>query len=118
MQGASVACLEYMERVLERAPIIKKLAKKYAKQAHYLYLGRKYNYPNALEGALKIKEIAYVPAQGYPTGEMKHGPIALIDSSVMAIMIALQRQCVREEYERYAGGARSGKSSARNRNRR
>lgn len=78
---------QYMERVLEHTPIIKKLAKKYAKQAHYLYLGRKYNYPNALEGALKIKEIAYVPAQGYPTGEMKHGPIALIDSSVMAIMM-------------------------------
>ncbi len=75
-----------MERVLEQAPAIKKLAKKYARQSHYLYLGRKYNYPNALEGALKIKEIAYVPAQGYPTGEMKHGPIALIDSSVMAIL--------------------------------
>ncbi|MDO8566491.1 MAG: glutamine--fructose-6-phosphate transaminase (isomerizing) [Candidatus Moranbacteria bacterium] len=78
---------KYMERVLTQAKAIKKLAKKYAKQAHYLYLGRKYNYPNALEGALKIKEIAYVPAQGYPTGEMKHGPIALIDASVVSVMI-------------------------------
>jgi len=78
---------KYMERVLAQAKDIKKLAKKYAKQAHYLYLGRKYNFPNALEGALKIKEIAYAPAQGYPTGEMKHGPIALIDSSVVTVMI-------------------------------
>lgn len=78
---------KHMERVLAQAKNIKKLAKKYAKQSHYLYLGRKYNFPNALEGALKIKEIAYAPAQGYPTGEMKHGPIALIDSSVMAVMI-------------------------------
>src|SRR3989338_4763884 len=54
---------KYMERVLAQAKDIKKLAKKYAKQAHYLYLGRKYNFPNALEGALKIKQIAYAPAQ-------------------------------------------------------
>ncbi|MDP3957081.1 MAG: glutamine--fructose-6-phosphate transaminase (isomerizing) [bacterium] len=78
---------QYMERVLAQAKDIKKLAKKYAKQPHYLYLGRKYNFPNALEGALKIKEIAYAPAQGYPTGEMKHGPIALVDSSVVSVMI-------------------------------
>jgi glucosamine--fructose-6-phosphate aminotransferase (isomerizing) len=76
-----------IEKVLVQAKEIKKLAKKYAKQEHYLYLGRKYNFPNALEGALKIKEIAYVPAQGYPTGEMKHGPIALIEPSVVSIMI-------------------------------
>jgi glucosamine--fructose-6-phosphate aminotransferase (isomerizing) len=76
-----------MEMILAEAEKVKKLAKRYAKQDHYLYLGRKYSFPNALEGALKIKEIAYVPAQGYPTGEMKHGPIALIDQSAMAIMI-------------------------------
>lgn len=81
---------EYMEKVSAQAKQIKKLAKKYAKQKHYIYLGRKYNFPNALEGALKIKEIAYAPAQGYPTGEMKHGPIALIDSSVVSVMIALK----------------------------
>ncbi|MBP9801593.1 MAG: glutamine--fructose-6-phosphate transaminase (isomerizing), partial [Candidatus Moranbacteria bacterium] len=81
---------EHMKRVLELTPMIKKLAQKYARQPHYLYLGRKYNYPNALEGALKIKEIAYVPAQGYPTGEMKHGPIALIDASVVAIVVVPQ----------------------------
>lgn len=76
-----------IERVLGQTETLQKLAKKYAHQSHYLYMGRKYNFPNALEGALKIKEIAYVPAQGYPTGEMKHGPIALIDDSVLSIMI-------------------------------
>lgn len=76
-----------MERILEQTETIQQLARKYAHQAHYLYLGRKYNYPNALEGALKIKEIAYVPAQGYPTGEMKHGPIALIDDTTLALML-------------------------------
>jgi glucosamine--fructose-6-phosphate aminotransferase (isomerizing) len=81
---------KHIEKALEQAKDIKKLAKKYAKQSHYLYLGRKYNYPNALEGALKIKEIAYVPAQGYPTGEMKHGPIALIDPSTLSVMIILK----------------------------
>ncbi len=76
-----------MEMILAEASKVKTLAKRYAKQDHYLYLGRKYSFPNALEGALKIKEIAYVPAQGYPTGEMKHGPIALIDRAAMAIML-------------------------------
>jgi glutamine---fructose-6-phosphate transaminase (isomerizing) len=101
---------KYMERVLAQVEHIKKLAKKYAKQSHYLYLGRKYNFPNALEGALKIKEIAYVLAQGYATGEMKHGPIALIDSSALSIMIA-PRDSV---YDKNASGmeeilARGGK---------
>ncbi len=82
-----LAIPQQMERVLEQSVSLKKLAKQYARQAHYVYLGRKYNYPNALEGALKIKEIAYVPAQGYPSGEMKHGPIALVDQTVMSIMI-------------------------------
>ena len=101
---------KHMERVLAQAKAIKKLAKKYAKQSHYLYLGRKYNFPDALEGALKIKEIAYVAAQGYPTGEMKHGPIALIDSSVVSVMV-MPRDSV---YEKNVSGmeeilARGGK---------
>ncbi len=77
----------HMETVLKGTSSIQRLAKQYARQEHYLYLGRKYNYPDALEGALKIKEIAYVPAQGYPTGEMKHGPIALIEPSALAFML-------------------------------
>ncbi len=84
---ALAAIPKQMEEVLQEAKSIKVLAKRYAQQDHYLYLGRKYNFPTALEGALKIKEIAYVPAQGYPTGEMKHGPIALIDASVLSVML-------------------------------
>lgn len=84
---ALAAIPKQMEAVLEEAKAIKTLAKRYAKEEHYLYLGRKYNFPNALEGALKIKEIAYVPAQGYPTGEMKHGPIALIEPKSFVIML-------------------------------
>ncbi|MBP9728401.1 MAG: glutamine--fructose-6-phosphate transaminase (isomerizing) [Candidatus Moranbacteria bacterium] len=76
-----------MERIFEQSGTIKKLAKKYANRRNYLYLGRKYNFPIAFEGALKVKEIAYVSAQGYPTGEMKHGPIALIDREALALFI-------------------------------
>lgn len=82
-----LALPKHIEEVLAQVKTVEKIAKKYSKQSHYMYLGRKYNFPLALEGALKIKEIAYVPAQGYPTGEMKHGPIALIDSSVVSLMI-------------------------------
>lgn len=69
---------EQVQLVLERSPEIQKLAKKYAGYSNFFYLGRNYMYPTALEGALKLKEISYVNANGYPAGEMKHGPIALI----------------------------------------
>jgi len=77
-----------IEEILKQAKAIKKIAKKYAKYRDMLYLGRKYNFPIALEGALKIKEISYVHAEGYPSGEMKHGPIALIDGNFPSIIIA------------------------------
>ena len=77
-----------MEKIFEQSGTIKKLAKKYADRKNYLYLGRKYNFPIAFEGALKVKEIAYVSAQGYPTGEMKHGPIALVDRESLTVFIA------------------------------
>ncbi|MFA5777184.1 MAG: glutamine--fructose-6-phosphate transaminase (isomerizing) [Parcubacteria group bacterium] len=76
-----------IENILKQSKNIKKIAKKYAKYQDFLYLGRKYNFPIALEGALKIKEIAYVHAEGYPSGEMKHGPIALIDKNFPSIFI-------------------------------
>ena len=57
---------------------------------HFLYLGRGINYPIALEGALKLKEISYIHAEGYPAGEMKHGPIALIDERMPVVTIAVQ----------------------------
>ena len=66
---------------------MKKLAKKYASKKNYLFLGRKYQFPIALEGALKIKEIAYVSAEGYATGEMKHGPIALVDGDSLSVVV-------------------------------
>ncbi|MCD6580131.1 glutamine--fructose-6-phosphate transaminase (isomerizing) [bacterium] len=67
---------------------IKKIADKYCKYTNFLYLGRGFNFPVALEGALKLKEISYVHAEGYPAGEMKHGPIALIDKDFPTFFIA------------------------------
>ncbi len=74
--------------ILKKSSEIKKVAKKYKNFENFLYLGRKYNYPIACEGALKIKEISYVHAEGYPSGEMKHGPIALIDPKFPSVFVA------------------------------
>ncbi|MEA1926394.1 MAG: glutamine--fructose-6-phosphate transaminase (isomerizing) [Patescibacteria group bacterium] len=76
-----------VESILKKPKEIKKIAKKYANYKNFLYLGRKYNVPVACEGALKIKEISYVHAEGYPTGEMKHGPIALIDKKFPSVFV-------------------------------
>ncbi|MCS6895572.1 MAG: glutamine--fructose-6-phosphate transaminase (isomerizing) [Bacteroidia bacterium] len=69
---------------------IKKLAESFASATNALYLGRGYNFPVALEGALKLKEISYIHAEGYPAAEMKHGPIALIDKNMPVVVIALR----------------------------
>lgn len=74
--------------VLQSAPAIQRAAKAYARYDHFFFLGRGYNFPVALEGALKLKEIAYVHAEGYNGGEMKHGPIALIDDAFPSMVIA------------------------------
>lgn len=74
--------------ILKKEKEIKSIAKKYSKFEDWLYLGRKYNFPVALEGSLKIKEISYVHAEGYAAGEMKHGPIALIDKNFPSLFIA------------------------------
>ena len=66
------------------------LAYEFQHREHFLYLGRGINYPIALEGALKLKEISYIHAEGYPAGEMKHGPIALIDESMPVVTVAVQ----------------------------
>lgn len=79
---------QYAREAMKAAPFIEALAKKYAAFENFLYLGRKYNYPTALEGALKLKEISYIHAEGYPAGEMKHGPIALISSQFPTFAIA------------------------------
>ncbi|MDX1607780.1 MAG: glutamine--fructose-6-phosphate transaminase (isomerizing) [Candidatus Spechtbacterales bacterium] len=78
---------EIIKGVLESAQDIKKLAQNYKDTQNMLYLGRKYNYPVALEGALKIKEISYIHAEGYAGGEMKHGPIALIDENFPTVAL-------------------------------
>jgi len=73
---------------LDQAPQVEKVAKKLFRYKDFLYLGRHLNYPIALEGALKLKEISYIHAEGYPAGEMKHGPIALIDENLPVVAIA------------------------------
>ncbi|MDP3710776.1 MAG: glutamine--fructose-6-phosphate transaminase (isomerizing) [bacterium] len=79
-----------IQTVLKQDAAIKKLAKKYNHFNNFLYLGRKYNLPIAYEGALKLKEISYVHAEGYGAGEMKHGPIAMIDENLPSIFIVPQ----------------------------
>jgi len=76
------------ERVLKREEEIKALAQKFYQHRDFLYLGRGIHYPIALEGALKLKEISYIHAEGYPAGEMKHGPIALIDKQMPVVVLA------------------------------
>jgi glutamine---fructose-6-phosphate transaminase (isomerizing) len=79
---------EKVKEVLLLDSNIKKLAEKYFNAKDALYLGRGYNFPIALEGALKLKEISYIPSAGYPAGEMKHGPIALVDETLPVIFVA------------------------------
>ncbi|MCB0711500.1 MAG: glutamine--fructose-6-phosphate transaminase (isomerizing) [Ignavibacteriae bacterium] len=81
---------EKVEYALSRHEQIQEIAKAYAQAPNFLYLGRGYNYPVALEGALKLKEISYIHAEGYPAAEMKHGPIALIDENMPVVFIAAQ----------------------------
>ncbi len=77
-----------VEKVLSQANHIEAIAGKYCGCSNWLYLGRKYNYPIALEGALKLKEISYIHAEGYAAGEMKHGPIALVSPQMPTVAIA------------------------------
>jgi glucosamine--fructose-6-phosphate aminotransferase (isomerizing) len=77
-------------RVLEHGDEYEQLANQFHDREHFLYLGRGINYPVALEGALKLKEISYIHAEGYPAGEMKHGPIALIDEAMPVVAIAVR----------------------------
>lgn len=79
---------EKVSKVLEQNDHIKKLAEKYKDARDFLYLGRGYNFPIALEGALKLKEISYIHAEGYPAAEMKHGPIALVDENLPVVFVA------------------------------
>ncbi len=79
-----------VQGILERNDEIKEIAGDYSTHNNFLYLGRGYNFPVALEGALKLKEISYIHAEGYPAAEMKHGPIALIDDKMPVVVIAVK----------------------------
>jgi glucosamine--fructose-6-phosphate aminotransferase (isomerizing) len=79
-----------VEKILQQNDTVRSIAQTYAKHNNFLYLGRSYNFPVALEGALKLKEISYIHAEGYPAAEMKHGPIALIDKDMPSVVIALK----------------------------
>ncbi len=81
---------EKVQTVLDQTDTIKEMAKVYRYAENFLYLGRGYNFPVALEGALKLKEISYIHAEGYPAAEMKHGPIALIDKFMPVVFTALR----------------------------
>jgi glucosamine--fructose-6-phosphate aminotransferase (isomerizing) len=77
-----------VEQTLKLSEEILKIAQVYYKHSNFLYLGRHYHYPVAMEGALKLKEISYIHAEGYPAAEMKHGPIALIDANMPVVIVA------------------------------
>ncbi len=82
---------EKVEKTLKTSSQVKEIAERFKDVANFLYLGRGYNFPVALEGALKLKEISYIHAEGYPAAEMKHGPIALIDEDMPVVFIATNR---------------------------
>jgi len=101
---------EKIEKALLLNDSIVELAALYKDSRNFLYLGRGYNFPVALEGALKLKEISYIHAEGYPAAEMKHGPIALIDADMPVVVIATNS----EHYEKVVSNiqevkARKGK---------
>jgi len=79
---------EQVAETLRLEPMVRQLAKDHAGSQHFLYLGRGYQFPVALEGALKLKEVSYIHAEGYPAAEMKHGPIALIDENMPVVVLA------------------------------
>ncbi|MEM6261301.1 MAG: glutamine--fructose-6-phosphate transaminase (isomerizing) [Bacteroidota bacterium] len=87
---------EKVRRILNQNDTLIELAETFQEASNFLYLGRGYNFPVALEGALKLKEISYIHAEGYPAAEMKHGPIALIDENMPVVFIATQD----ESYEK------------------
>jgi glutamine---fructose-6-phosphate transaminase (isomerizing) len=107
--NALVGLPEHARRILSRREAVEEIAKKYASMNNALYIGRKYQCPVAYEGALKLKEISYIHAEGYGAGEMKHGPLALIDGSFPTIALAprdslYEKTCSNVEEIRARGG--------------
>ena len=97
-----------VEEALKSDEKIKEISKVFKDAANFLYLGRGYNFPVALEGALKLKEISYIHAEGYPAAEMKHGPIALIDEHMPVVVIAVNSN----HYEKVVSNIQEIKSRA------
>jgi glucosamine--fructose-6-phosphate aminotransferase (isomerizing) len=95
-----------LEQTLKCEPLTEEIARRFYQRSDFLYLGRGINYPIALEGALKLKEISYIHAEGYPAGEMKHGPIALIDEQMPVVTIAPQDHV----FEKMAGNIQEAKA--------
>jgi glutamine---fructose-6-phosphate transaminase (isomerizing) len=87
-----------VEAILDQAAAIKKIAKKYAGYRDFLYIGRGYGFPCALEGALKLKEVSYIHAEGYASGEMKHGPLAMIDENFPTFAVATDSPLLEKTY--------------------
>ena len=97
---------QLLEQTLKMAPEVEEVAARFHANTDFLYLGRGINYPIALEGALKLKEISYIHAEGYPAGEMKHGPIALIDERMPIVTIAPRDQV----FEKMIGNMQEAKA--------
>jgi len=97
---------QLLEQTLKLAPEVSEIAARFYNRTDFLYLGRGINYPIALEGALKLKEISYIHAEGYPAGEMKHGPIALIDEQMPIVTISP----VDEVFEKMIGNMQEAKA--------
>jgi len=97
---------QLLEQTLKLAPEVSEIAARFHNRTDFLYLGRGINYPIALEGALKLKEISYIHAEGYPAGEMKHGPIALIDEQMPIVTISP----VDEVFEKMIGNMQEAKA--------
>ncbi len=106
-----------VRQALEANDQIRRIAEKYYQCSNFLYLGRQFNFPTALEGALKLKEISYIHAEGYPAAEMKHGPIALIDENTPSVFIiphgVVYDKVIANMEEIKARGGRSLRSRAR-----
>jgi len=96
---------DHVESILEQSEKIKSIAKRFSNSHNFLYLGRGYHFPVALEGALKLKEISYIHAEGYPAAEMKHGPIALIDDKMPVVFIV-----TKSAYDKIVSNIREVKS--------
>jgi glucosamine--fructose-6-phosphate aminotransferase (isomerizing) len=105
--GKNLAHLsQWVTETLKCAPQVARVAKRYCKRGNFLFIGRNLNYPIALEGALKLKEISYIHAEGYPAGELKHGPIALIDRKMPIVAVAPEAAV----YEKIASNIQEAKS--------